>query len=83
MPSLIQQRLVFEREHRYGWWMLVLAVLAGAFATQRAVIGEAWMWIGVLIWLALALLSLRRILRARRTRRAFELEHGPDAGIRH
>ncbi|WP_053386895.1 hypothetical protein [Leucobacter japonicus] len=82
MPSLIQQRLAFEREHRYGWWMLVLAVLAGAFAIHRAALGPAWLWIGVLIWVALALLSLRRILRARRARRAFELEHGPDAGIR-
>lgn len=62
--------------------MLVIAILSSAFSIQRAITGPGWLWFATAIWVTLGLVSLRRILRARRTRREFELKHGSDAGVR-
>lgn len=73
MASLVQQRLAFERERFYGWVAVVLGVISAASSAWMiwAGVGAGWMIFGVY-----------RLRRARRTRTAFEAEHGPDAGVR-
>ncbi|RUR03087.1 hypothetical protein [Labedella endophytica] len=82
-PSLIQQRMAITRDRTYGIVMTVLALLIAASGIARAV-GEAndpllaWLLAGVS--LALAAISAVRALRATRRLRAFEAEHGAEAG---
>lgn len=82
MASLAQQRLAFERERFYGWVAVVLGVISAATSVGLIWAGIGASWPALVIWAGWIAFGVYRIRRARRTRIAFEAEHGPDAGAR-
>lgn len=84
MGTLIQQRMAFERDRILGW----TAVGGGAFFVIMS-IPAGWMagnatsaLLGTIAGLTALATGLVRVRRANLTRRAFEREHGPAAGLR-
>lgn len=82
MASLVQQRLAFERERFYGWVAVVLGVISAASSAWMIWAGVGTGWPALIVGAGWMIFGVYRIRRARRTRTAFEADHGPDAGVR-
>ncbi|MFF7291040.1 hypothetical protein ACFY9N_00770 [Microbacterium sp. NPDC008134] len=83
VPSHIQQRIALRRRRAIATAQLVfgsilVALWAALIAVGRGNIGS---WFGLTAMALLALSGVLSLLKARRDTRAFEREHGADAGI--
>lgn len=79
-PSLIQQRFALGRLRLTALFMMIgggAMALLGSVAIDPT---EPREWILLTLWVALALSGVGVLLDYRRKVRAFEAEHGPDAG---
>jgi uncharacterized membrane protein HdeD (DUF308 family) len=82
MESLVQQRLAFERERLTGWVLFAAGLLFAVGCVWLAFTGMTVSWAMAVFWVVWACFGIRRVMRARRRQRSFELEHGPTAGVR-
>lgn len=83
-PSLIQQRMALERKSRWAMGQLAISlVLAAGWVAVLITEGGAkpWPWISASAFLVLAIACVISLARARRDTRAFEQQHGTDAGV--
>ena len=83
-PSLIQQRMALQRKSRWAMYQLVVSLVLAAGWTSVVVVeggSRIWPWIAAGAFLALAIACAFPLRSARRDTRAFEAEHGADAGI--
>lgn len=79
-PSLIQQRFALGRLRLTALFMMIGG---GAMALLGSVViepSEPREWVLLILWVALALSGVRVLFDYRRKVRAFEAEHGRDAG---
>lgn len=80
--SLIQQRIAIDRQRTIGLIFLVLAgalFLLGAFSLATDPERE-FLWTGVIVFGANAVMGAVTLIGASSKRRAFEAEHGAGAG---
>lgn len=80
----MQQRLAFERKRLFGWFSVGLAVVGiGGAIWFLSMSGTSFQLLTTAVvavcWGANGVLQLRR---AAHTKRAFEAQHGVDAGVR-
>lgn len=82
MTSLIQQRIAIDRERVIGTVYTALGSLMLSLGLVMAIIEPSqWSrWAFMVVWAGFAAVGVRKLAAARRTRRAFESEHGVDAG---
>ncbi|MFK3834555.1 hypothetical protein [Microbacterium sp. NPDC087868] len=83
-PSLIQQRMALERKSRWAMGQLVISLVLAAgwvvvLITDRG--AKPWPWIAAIVFLLVAIACMVSLGKARRDTRAFEDEHGADAGV--
>lgn len=83
-PSLIQQRMALQRAKHFAMYQVIsTSVLCLGWVVAIVVDGGSrpWSWIAAAIFAALAVRSAFALRAPRRAIRAFEEEHGADAGI--
>lgn len=83
-PSLIQQRMELQRRRIRALYQLVVSsiIAAGWGVVLLLDPNNLWRWLGVLLFVIGAILSVVQLLRVRRDTRAFEAQHGSGAGAR-
>jgi len=80
--TLIQQRMALDRDVFRARWSTVLFFVLAALGLAYF-FTETYQWFaGVMClgWLGVGVVNAFALRRALRKRRAFDLEHGPDAG---
>jgi len=80
-PSLIQQRIVLERDRVIALVLVIGVAISVALVAVGAGIG-GWRWFAIAPFLILGYWAYRLVL-AHRALRAFERERGSDAGRQH
>lgn len=81
-PSLIQQRMAIERGRGSAIAMMIGFSLIAAYWLYRALFegGDGMFWVFAVGGLIVVVMSGFSLASIRRKLRAFEAEHGPDAG---
>ncbi|MFJ4173430.1 hypothetical protein [Microbacterium sp. NPDC089696] len=83
-PSLIQQRMTLERARNYSIVMTVVFGANAAWWLARGLFdgGDVIFWVLAGLFAIVVVMGAFSLVSARRKLRAFEAEHGPDAGKR-
>ncbi|MCK8468272.1 hypothetical protein M0722_13815 [Microbacterium sp. KSW4-16] len=85
-PLLIQQRMALQRRRNRGVYTVISSVVIGPWVVLVLVDGAGpWQLLGAAVWfagtIAGVVIGIREVVLAVRATRAFEAEHGRDAGI--
>lgn len=82
MTSLIQQRHALNRQRLISMWLAIVGTVMaiGDVSLLMSDPTAVWKWILLVVWLGWVAVGIGQFVRYRAAVRAFELEHGVDAG---